>query len=222
MRQQINLYNPAFEEKKKLFGAFALTQALVLLVAGVLALTVYAQRSVAELEKQADAGAARGAKKKAQLAMVAVEFAPRSNSPELASQVADAEAQLASLKRITDVIDRGELGNANGYSEYFKALARQHVDGLWLTGLAITGAGCDIGVRGKATDPALLPGFLSRLTREKIMQGKAFGSMQISEPGTVQSATVVPAPKDAPKESKPAAAGFVEFSLQSKPEGAQS
>lgn len=223
MSQQINLYNPDFEEKKKLFGAFALSQALVLLVAGVLGMTVYAQRSVADLQKQADAGAARVAKKKAQLAMVAVEFGPRGKSPELEAEAADAEAQLASLKRISDVIDRGDLGNATGYSEYFKALARQHVDGLWLTGLAITGAGCDIGVRGKATDPSLLPGFLSRLTQEKIMQGKAFGSLQITEPGQAPSASAAPPEaKEAVKNTRPAAAGFVEFSLQSKPEGAQS
>jgi hypothetical protein len=174
---------------------------------------------VAELRQQADAGAARVAKKKAQLAMVAVSFAPRTRSPELESEVADAESQLASLRRITEVVDRGELGNATGYSEYFKALARQHVDGLWLTALAITGAGCEIGVRGKATDPSLLPGFLGRLTQEKIMQGKTFGSMQITQPAPVQAA---PDAKDAAKEAKPAIPGYVEFSLQSKPEGAQS
>ncbi len=220
MSQQINLYNADFEEKKKFFGAFALAQAVLLLVVGVLAMSVYAQRSVAMLQKEADAGSARLAKKKAQLALVAVEFAPRTKSPELEAEVSDAEAQLASLKRITEVVDRGELGNANGYSEYFKALARQHVDGLWLTGLAITGAGCDIGVSGKATDASLLPGFLARLTQEKILQGKAFGSLQISQPGQAQPGTPAPAGKEAPKESKHA--GYVEFSLQSKPEGAQS
>jgi hypothetical protein len=228
--QQINLYNPDFEEKKKLFGAAAMVQSLLLLLAGVLALSWYGERNVAGLQLQANAGAAQLAKKKVQLELVATEFAPRERSPELQAQLAEAEAQLASLKRIAGVIDRGELGNANGYSEYFRALARQHVDGLWLTGLAITGAGCDIGVRGKAVDPSLLPGFLGQLTREKIMQGKTFGSLQISQPGRAETGVgaVVPAQeanesKDA-KDAKPpsAQAPYVEFSLQSKPEGAQS
>ncbi|MGZ5199993.1 MAG: hypothetical protein ACXWC4_09505 [Telluria sp.] len=227
MSQQINLYNPDFEEKKKLFGVAAMAQALLLLVVGVLAMTWYGERNVTLLQKRADAGAAKVTKKKAQLELVSIEFAPREKSQELEAQLAEAEAQLASLKRIAGVIDRGELGNATGYSEYFRALARQHVDGLWLTGLAITGAGCDIGVRGKAVDPSLLPGFLGQLTREKILQGKSFGSLQITQPGQANgvNGAAVPAQegKDA-KDARPAAsatAPYVEFSLQSKPEVAQ-
>jgi hypothetical protein len=214
--QQINLFNPDFQERKKLFGAAAMAQALLLLFVGVLVLSWYAGRSVTALQKQADTGASQLKTKKRQLATVNAEFAPRDKSAGLETQLAEAEAQLAALKRIASVIDRGELGNATGYSEYFRALARQHVDGLWLTGLAITGAGCDIGVRGRALDASLLPGFLGRLTKEKIMQGKAFGSLQISQPGEGGDKTVkAKAPPGTP-------ASFVEFSLQSRPEGAQS
>lgn len=217
MSQQINLFNPDFEEKRKLFGAATMAQALLVLFVGVLALSWYAGRNVSALQQQADSGASKLEKKKKQLALVSVEFAPRQQNPELETQLAEAEGQLAALKHIAHVIDSGELGNATGYSEYFRALARQHVDGLWLTGLAITGAGCDIGVRGRALDASLLPGFLGRLTKERIMQGKSFGSLQIGQPGQ--------AADKAPKDGKPAlgaAAPFVEFSLQSRPEGAQS
>jgi hypothetical protein len=214
--QQINLFNPAFEEKRKLFGAAAMAQALVVLVVGVAALSVYGNERVAALAKQADAGARQLEKKKATLATVNTEFAPREKSPEMEAQLADAESQLASLKRIAGVLERGELGNTTGYSEYFRALARQHVDGLWLTGLAITGAGCDIGVHGRAVDASLLPGFLARLTQEKIMQGKSFGSLQIGQPGQPQQST------GKQGDTKQPGAPFIEFSLQSKPEGAQS
>jgi hypothetical protein len=219
MSQQINLFNPLFEEKRKLFGAAAMAQALLLLVVGVLAIAYYCERSVAVLQREADSGARQIEKKKRQLAAVSDELQPRQKSAELETQLAEAEAQLASLKRIAGVIDRGELGNATGYSEYFKALARQRVDGLWLTGLAITGAGCEIGVHGKALDAALLPGFLGRLTQEPIMRGKSFGSLQIGQPGQPEAAD-----KDGKdgKAASPGGAHFVEFSLQSKPEGAQS
>jgi hypothetical protein len=215
MSQQINLFNPLFEEKKKLFGAAAMAQALVVLLAGVLALSYYGSRDLATLQKQADNGARQVEKKKQQLSALSAELPPRQKSWELEARLAESEAQLAALKRIAGVIDRGELGNSTGYSEYFRALARQHMDGLWLTGLAISGAGCDIGVRGRALDASMLPGFLGRLAHEKIMQGKSFGSLQISQPGPTPAAD---------KDGKQARAGtqFIEFSLQSRPDGTQS
>lgn len=215
MSQQINLFNPDFEQKKKLFGTAAMAQALALLLVGVVVLELVGNGHIAALQQQADASARQLETKKAQLARVATEFVPREKSVELETQLADAENQLASLKHIAGILDRGELGNTTGYSEYFRALARQHVDGLWLTGLAITGAGCEIGVHGRALDASLLPGFLSRLTNEKIMQGKSFGSLQIGEPG--KAPVAVKDPKEAGSN-----APYVEFSLQSKPEGAQS
>jgi hypothetical protein len=223
--QQINLYNPQFEHKRKLFGAAAMAQALLLLLAGILALSFYGQRGVGALQVAARDGAQQMEKKKRELEAVNTEFAPRQKSAELDAELAENEAQLAALQRIAPAGERGDLGNATGYSEYFKALARQHVDGLWLTGLAITGAGCEIGVRGRAVDASLLPGFLGNLTHEKIMQGKTFGSLQISHPEPAVTAAAIQVPAKDDKAGKPAsapAAPYVEFSLQSKPEGAQS
>jgi hypothetical protein len=214
LSQQINLYNPAFEQKKKLFGATAMAQALVVLIVGVAALAFYADRSIAFLRNEAENGQRQVDQKRKQLAAVAAEFRPRQKSPELDAELADAEAQLASLQRIAGVLERGELGNTAGYSEYFRAFARRHADGLWLTGLSISGAGSEIGVNGRALDPGLIPGYLGQLTREAVLQGKAFGSLQISQ---VQPARVTG--KDG-KESA-STAPYVEFSLQSTHEGAK-
>jgi hypothetical protein len=212
--QQVNLFNPAFEQQKKVFAARAMAQALGLLLAGVVALGLYASSRVAALQKQADAGAAQLEKKRARLAGVSSEFAPRQASPALQAQLAEAEARLASLRQVAGVLDRGELGNTQGYAEYFRALARQNVDGLWLTGVTVGAAGNEIGVRGRALDAALLPGYLGRLTREKTMQGKAFGSLQISQAAPVHAVGKVGKDAVAP-------APYVEFSLQSQAEGGQ-
>ena len=143
------------------------------------------------------------------LAAVTAEFAPRQKDPLLAAEVQEAERQLGALREVSGVLQRGELGNTRGYAEYFRALARQHADGLWLTGLSINGAGSEIGVRGRALDPAAVPGYLTRLTREPILQGKGFGSLSISEGAREAAAGTQPATQPAP---------FVEFSLQSNSE----
>jgi hypothetical protein len=210
--QQINLYNPVFLQQKKIFSSRAMAAALLLLFAGVGALTLYGNMRLKALQKEADAGAAQLTQKEARLASVKTEFAPRVKSAEVEAELAEAESQLATLREVSGVLARGELGNTQGYAEYFRAFARQHVDGLWLTGVSIVGAGLDIGVRGRALDPQRVPGYLNRLTVEPIMRGKAFGSLQISQ-GAAGTRT------DETGKAVPVPAPYVEFSLQSAPEG---
>lgn len=212
MSQQINLFNPVFLQQKKIFSARTMGAALLVLFVGVAALNVYGNMRVQALQKQADAGAAQLAQKQARLASVATEFAPRQKNPAVEAELLEAESQLAALREVSGVLERGELGNTQGYAETFRALARQHVDGLWLTSVSISGAGLDIGVRGRALDPQRVPGYLNRLTNEPVLRGKAFGSLSISqgEAGTrldeAGKTVSTPAP-------------YVEFSLQSAPEG---
>lgn len=179
MSQQINLFNPVFLQQKKIFSARTMAASLAALAVGVAALQLYGNTRMAAMQAQADAGAAQLKKTEARLATVKTEFAPRQKSQEIDAELAEAQRQLAALRQVSGVLGRGELGNTQGYAEYFRALARQHVDGLWLTGVDIGGSGGEIGVRGRALDPGRVPGYLNRLTREAIMQGKSFGSMQI-------------------------------------------
>lgn len=203
MTQQINLFNPIFLRQKKVFSALAMAQALAVLVVGGLALVAYGQQRVAMLEKDAAAAKAQLVLKQARQAMVNAEFAPRPPSRELEAKIVQAEAQLRALHAVSDVLQRGELGNKSGYAAYFKAFARQNVDGLWLTGVSIAGA--DIGLRGRALEPTLIPGYIKRLTRESVLQGKSFASLQIGQPQGKTRDGAAEAPQ----------APFVEFSLQS-------
>ena len=180
MTQQINLFNPAFLKQKKIFTVTTMLRSLAVLLVGALALVFYGNRATAELQARADAGVAELAKKKAIQQQVLLEFAPRKKSAALESQITAIEAQQASLKHVIEVLQGGALGNTEGYSPYFSALARQSMADLWLTGVSIAGAGAQIGLRGRALDPGLVPAYISRLTREPVMQGKGFGQLKIS------------------------------------------
>lgn len=211
MSQQVNLFNPAFEQKKQMFGALAMAQALALLAAGCALLAFYGNQHVRELRAAASAGELRVLQAKDRLAAVERDFPAKKKSAALEAELAQAHTQLDALRRVGDVIERGELGNSEGYSRYFLALARRRTEGVWLTGMQVAGGGA-IEVRGRATDAALLPPFLAQLQREPVMQGKTFGSVQIKapEPGTEQGGA-----------AKPAAPGYVEFTLSSEPAQAE-
>ena len=202
MSQQINLFNPIFLKQKKVFTAAAMAQALGVLLAGALMVAFYARQNVAGLQREADSGRERLTQRELRLAKVKAEFAPRQKSAALDVEIAEAETRLKALRDVAGVLDRGELGNTNGYAEYFKALARQNIAGVWLTGVSISGAGNELGVQGRALDPALVPAYLGRLTHEQVMRGKAFGSLKISQPAAGKDAAAPPPP-------------YVEFSLES-------
>jgi hypothetical protein len=210
MSQQINLFNADFLQKRKLFTAATMAAGLGALALGLAVFGVAAKLRVDSLQARAGQGAAQLELTQKRLASVTAEFAPRKPDPKLAEELGAANSELADLKDVEGVIARGDLGDTAGYAEYFRALARQSVEGLWLTGVSIAGAGHDIGVRGRAMDPALVPGYLGRLRNERVMQGKPIGSLQIGE------AAALHVVKDGKESSAPAP--YVEFSLQSAPQ----
>jgi hypothetical protein len=128
----------------------------------------------------------------------------------VSAELAQAEARLKALHEVDTLLRGGELGASEGYAEYFRALARQHVNGLWLTGVSITGAGSDIEVQGRAMQAPQIPAYIARLTSEPVMRGKTFSSLLIARPapaatasaaaGAVPAAPVVTASTSAPGE----------------------
>lgn len=212
MSQQINLFNPAFQPQKHVLSAVQLALAAGVLVAGIAGLALWGSLQTAELQQQANAGAAQLDTRQARLAAVNTEFVPRGKDVTMDGQLLDADRKLAAMRHMSGALARGELGDTSGFAGYFKALARQSMQGLWLTGVTVDAGGAQIGIRGRALDPAMVPGYLNRLTNEPLMQGKSFASLQIGE------AAPLPVPAAGPgADGQPAtrAAPYVEFSLQS-------
>jgi Tfp pilus assembly protein PilN len=195
MTQQINLYNPQFEHKKQVLTAPALAAALGVVAVAIAGLGVLGQVRVARLQAEATRGAQQLAQAQKRLEQAGTEFAPRTTDEQ------------AALQRVADSIRRGDLGDTHGYADTFRALAHQNVEGVWLTGVSVAGAGSDIGIRGRTLDAALVPGYLARLRNEPALQGKAVGSMQIAQAAPVKV-------RGADGKDGEAPAPYVEFSLQ--------
>lgn len=207
MTQQINLFNPAFLKQKKIFSAVAMAQALAVLLVASLALGFYGRYHTAQLQVQADDGAATLAKKKEQYEKAKLEFPPRQKDPAIDAMINAALAEQGVVRELIGVLEGDNLGNTTGYSPLFSALARQSMERLWLTGLSIEGAGNHIDLRGKAMEADLVPIYMTRLKRESVLQGKDFGGLQIVRPNRA-----VTADKNGPASVE--LAPFVDFHLQ--------
>lgn len=202
MSQQINLFNPVFLTQKKYFSAMTMVQALGLIVLGAALFYAYALYQVAQLSNQADQMSKRYAAEQARLVSSSNEFSAQRSAETLDEELKRLEVQAAEQEKMLNLLKSGALGNTEGYSEYMRAFARQSVNGLWLTGFDITGDGAEMSLSGAALNPQLVPAYIQRLSKERIMHGKAFATLQMQQPK---------------QEANRAVPRYVEFALRSTP-----
>ncbi|KAB8044996.1 MSHA biogenesis protein MshA [Janthinobacterium aquaticum] len=219
MSQQINLFNPAFEKQQQVLSAATMAQGLLLIALAGAALAWYGQRQAAKLE-QAEAQSLEQLKlRQARLAKVQAEYPPRSKDASIAQSLTQAQAERLALLEAQKLLDGGDLGNTNGYSAYFRAFANGKVNGLWLTGASIVGAGTQIGLQGGALQASLVPAYISALGRQPVLRGKTFARLDIgastppAAPGAPTVSTVPANPAAAVAPSIP----YLAFDLQSQP-----
>lgn len=199
MSQQINLFNPDFLKQKRYFSVSTMLQAIGMIVLGAGALYGYAAYQMDILARQAAELGNRHAMEQLRLASLSREFAPEKTVQMLQEELKQTESAASAQAEILETVKNGVLGNADGYSEYLRAFARQAVGGLWLTGFVIEGDGVDMTLSGAALNPQLVPAYIRRLGKEPVMQGRTFSSLRIQLPLAAAAQPV----------------GYVEFRIQS-------
>lgn len=201
MSQQINLFNPIFLKQKKYFSVLTMLQALGLIILGSGVFYGYAVYQVKLLAKQSEETSKRYAAEQLRFASFSNEFSPQKSNQALQDELKKLESEAASQKEILDTLKTGVIGNTTGYSEYMQAFARQTVSGLWLTGFFIEGDGAQMSLKGGVLNPQLVPTYIQRLNKEKIMRGKTFAYLHMQQPVT--------------EVNQSAAKNYIEFSMQS-------
>lgn len=206
MSQQINLFSQVFLKKRIIrYSAATMLRVLGLIVAGAVLLYGYLIYQTNALTAQAAEAETKLASERESLAKFTSEYAPQQKSAQLETEIKKAEAQLKARQEMVETLKQGgTIGSTESFSEYMRAFARQSVNGLWLTGFNIAGAGTEMAIIGRTLRPELVPMYVQRLSREPVMKGRQFASLRISSP---QQATSV---------AKPAGnLLYLDFSLQS-------
>jgi hypothetical protein len=211
MSQQINLFNPVFMRQRKYFSLLAMLQALGMIIAGSLFFYSYAIYQVDQLGRQLEENTKRYNVEQQRQARAAAEFSPKQSIQLLQNEVQRLEKQTAEQNEIIETLKSGALGNTLGYSEYMRAFSRQVVQGLWLTSFKVTGDAAQISLSGGVVSPELLPTYIQRLRKERIMRGKTFSTlkMQLARANESTAGGQTPAV---------AAQRYVEFTLYSSPD----
>jgi len=192
MSQQINLYNPALAPKVQVLSGQRLVLGLGAVLAVCLLIAAAVGMDAARLTRAERGQAAHLAQLQSEVTALTQQVAGRKPSGELQAELQKLEALLAARHEVMALLASGSLGDTRGVSEYLRAFARQTTDGLWLTGLSITGAGNDIVIQGRTLDADLVPAYLQKLRRETTLRGHGFGSLSVFRPAPPAGADSAP------------------------------
>ena len=209
MTQNINLYDPSLRLRRDWLAFDTVAGALVVaaLLVGVAA--VAARWSLARIEPIAAASAAELQARQTAMQALATQNASARPDAAVQAEIVRAQRLLQQRRAALQNLDGGSAGAAEGgFSGRLEALARQSVEGLWLTGLSLRQD--DVLLRGRATNPALIPVYVQRLEQEPTLQGRAFKALDVSRPLETPADRPVATAADA---APGARAEFVEFTL---------
>lgn len=182
MVQQVNLYHPIFRKQQKRFSAKAMLQAGVGVLLGTLLMFGYAWWQTLSLRNEVAQAAVELELARKRLETVNQQLDARHVDTRLDQEVRDLEARLAAAERVGQLLAGQALARSGGYSKYFVAFARQHVNGVWLSGFTVSGSGDDITVNGRTVNAELVPLYLQRLSQEEVLSGARFQVFQLQRP----------------------------------------
>jgi hypothetical protein len=204
MYQQVNFYRTEFLTRKQRFGSGAL-----LMVSGVVVVAMIAAYFLATYQMMGIKSQLRVAKGQENAAQQRLEnFDPASASGEEASwskRLEEAKRALQDQELVLTMVVDSSLGNIDGFSRHLTSLARQDIDGLWLSRIRLSALGDNTQIEGQALRPELVPLYLQSLALEEPFAYQRFHQFTIDRPDEEEGGT------------KKASRNVVTFSLSSEP-----
>ena len=205
MTQNINLLTPAFRKQRQLLSPALVAQCFALMLFVLFANHFYLREQVAGLAEELGSAEKVLKVQRSYTDKLKGQSAGRKADTRLEAEIARLEIELKQGREAMEALKGGAFGNQQGFAEYLRAFSRQSVSGLWLTGFTIAGSG-ELEIRGRVVAPDLVPGYIQRLNKEKVLAGRSFAKFEMSRPQAEPD-------KDKDAKKTPRTARFLDFSL---------
>jgi hypothetical protein len=182
MRQQVNLFQPISRHERKPFAGAMVAAALAMLVVALSALSMYASRSVANLQREVTRLTEVQAEQQARATKAGTLHYQGSQQGDIHALVKSLSASLTERTQALHVLQSGAAGQTTGFASRMEALARRHVEGLWIDALAMSGTRNTMSLSGGSVDAAIVPFYLRGLSSEPALSGTRFDDFVIERP----------------------------------------
>lgn len=178
--QQVNLYQPMFRQQKKIFSAVTMLQITGFFVVVLGAIYAWNVRSLAPFREELDKASVEFGRLTARIEQVRVKMPGEAETRLLEQEISRLTQELKYRRQLREALAAGAFGNMDGFSGYFEALARGHVDGAWLTGIMIAQGGVQLNLSGLTIDPELVPLYIKRLAASQIFHSRGFNVLELA------------------------------------------
>jgi hypothetical protein len=182
MHQQVNLYQPIFRAEHRYFSARAIAVSLGVIAAGLAAITAFSWWRVTALERDLRQLESQANHQSSFASLATATLAQGESLGVIETHVAALSRDLERRQQALRFLVSGQAGVRLGFSDRMAALARRHVDGLWLTGVTLTSMRGQLALSGIALNADLVPAYLEGLAAEPALAGARLDQFEIVAP----------------------------------------
>lgn len=182
MQQQINFYRSEFRKTHKNFSSGMLLMAGGAIVAAMLlgyGFTMYKaigiEHELKTLSNQEKAAIER-------LENLQPSMNAMNGDQSWEERLEDARRALRDQQLVLGMVRDSSLGDIQGFSHHLTSLARQNIDGLWLSYIRLSMLGDNTILEGQALQADLVPAYLQSLAEEPPFATQRFTQFQIDRP----------------------------------------
>lgn len=182
MKQQINLLQTQYRPQSQMLPAGTMLRGTGILLLAMLLIYGLAQHRYGNVEQELAIMASQEAAAIDRLQNVGPLITSMTGETNWAEQLDDSLRLLAERQAVLELIQGSTFGETEGFSRHLRALARQDIDGLWLTHIVLSGFGDKTRLEGRAIRAELIPLYVQDLTAETAFAAQRFNRFQIDNP----------------------------------------
>jgi len=180
MPQQVNFYQPQFRERPVPLPSGMLLQAVGAVFLAMLMIYAFATNRVTAVATEMQVIEAQEAAAVERLGNLRATIRSVIGEKSWAERLDEATRELDEREESLRLISGTALGDADGFSRHLEALARQSMDGLWLTQISLSAKGDRTWLQGESRRADLVPLYLQNLADEQPFAKQRFYRLNIN------------------------------------------
>jgi len=180
MRQQVNLYQEILQSRSRpVINPYILGLTVITLV--LIGISVYITVDLNNTKNSLQQAKQQLKKAETRVQLLQAQYPKQQINTLLTQEISRSQNILASLSRVIHLLTDKESDQAQGFSRYFSALARQSIPDVWLRTIYINAQTNNLELQGSTYTAEKIPVFIQKLHNESVFQGKHFEKLIITQ-----------------------------------------